>query len=197
MAAALIQINVKVTYRMNSCHRQREDNGMAGLGAGATRCDLPDSCAVAMGCSSGSSAVCVHLLMVHAEKSEICDQLEAIADSLPDRVDPLACLKLAGRLVPSVRQAHLFEEQVLFPLYEANGRRGQQEGTVSRLKAEHLQDECAAEDITEILMTTGHGRPIQNPEAFGFMLRAFFEAVRRHLASERALILPTCAIVET
>ena len=36
----------------------------------------------------------------------------------------------------------------------------------------------------------GHGGEISNPEALGFMLRAFFDTVRRHMAFEREHMFP-------
>ena len=32
---------------------------------------------------------------------------------------------------------------------------------------EHIEDECAAQDITDILLAVGHGKPVDNPEALG------------------------------
>ena len=81
------------------------------------------------------------------------------------------------------------EEELLFPLFEASAAAQQADATIGRLKSEHVYDECSAEEITEELLHIGHGHPIRNPEAFGFMLRAFFDPVRRHLAFERELLL--------
>lgn len=41
-----------------------------------------------------------------------------------------------------------------------------------------------------MLFEIGHGAAIANPEALGFMLRAFFDSVRRHIAFEREHVLP-------
>ena len=40
------------------------------------------------------------------------------------------------------------------------------------------------------LVCLGHGGAIDNPEALGFMLRAFFDTVRRHIAFEREYVFP-------
>jgi len=64
------------------------------------------------------------------------------------------------------------------------------EDIVARLKMEHLEDDCAAADLSEVLLAHGHGRPIENPEALGYMLRALFESMRRHIAFERDHVLP-------
>jgi hypothetical protein len=47
--------------------------------------------------------------------------------------------------------------------------------------------------LTEILLEIGHGGAVENPEALGFMLRAFFETIRRHVAFEREHVIPTIA----
>lgn len=133
---------------------------------------------------------CIDIGRVHAEKLRLCDALEAIADDLPWRVDRLQCLTIASSLVPLLRECHRFEEEVVFPAFAL--ARGQQD-VVARLKTEHLQDDCAAEDLTEALTAHGHGLPIENPEAFGYMLRALFESMRRHVAFERDHVLPAVA----
>jgi len=166
---------------------------MATKGRGEELSGCADICAVATVCSPGPEALCLHMSLVHAEKTDLCDHLESIADSLPHRVDRLECLRLAGRLAPLMRQAHRFEEELLFPAYQAAEIRSGSVETVRRLKAEHLSDECAAEEITEELLRIGHGGPISNPEALGFMLRAFFDTVRRHMAFEREHMFPVAA----
>jgi len=160
-------------------------------------CFRADECLVACVCKTGEQAPCVQLSLVYAEKIQLCDQLETIADSLPYRVDRLDCIRVASRLLPLLRESHRYEEEVLFPVFERHadvhpGRRS----TVLRLKSEHLYDEGAAEEICERLMWIGRGGEIDNPEALGFMLRAFFDTVRRHIAFEREFVLPE-AILES
>jgi hemerythrin-like domain-containing protein len=123
----------------------------------------------------------------HVQKLALCHILEGIADDLPSRVDRLQCLAVAADLLPLLRECHRFEEEVVFQVF---ARRTGEEDTVERLKLEHLEDESAAADLSEALLVHGHGRPIENPEAFGYMLRAFFESMRRHIAFERDHVLP-------
>jgi hemerythrin-like domain-containing protein len=120
--------------------------------------------------------------------------MEAIADTLPS-VDRLECLQLANQLVPLLREAHRYEEDEVFPVFERAGGLGlvARIASVRRLKAEHIEDECAAQDLTELLLEIGHGGPIANPEALGFMLRAFFDTLRRHIAFEREHVVPIVA----
>ncbi len=123
----------------------------------------------------------------HGEKLRVCGALEEIADALPDRIDRLMCVSVASTLLPMLRNIHRFEEELIFPAYAAATADPQ---CVERLKAEHVEDECFADELTEALMTIGHGAAVANPEALGFMLRGFFETIRRHVAFERDHILP-------
>lgn len=162
----------------------------AGTGS-ALICFCADECAVSCICQSGDQAPCVQLALVYAEKIQLCDQLEAIADSLPFRVDRMKCIQVASRLLPLLRESHRYEEEVLFPLFEQDiGAHPGRKATVLRLKTEHVYDEDAAEAITEQLMWIGRGGEVDNPEAMGFMLRAFFDTVRRHIAFEREHVFP-------
>ena len=120
--------------------------------------------------------------------------MEAIADALP-LVDRMQCLQLANQLVPLLREAHRYEEDEVFPVFERAGGLGLvgRIASVRRLKSEHIEDECAAQDLTELLLEIGHGGAIANAEALGFMLRAFFETLRRHIAFEREHVVPIVA----
>ncbi|MET0314485.1 MAG: hemerythrin domain-containing protein [Hansschlegelia sp.] len=153
----------------------------------ATGCANPARCPVGDACAPARFVPCIDMGRAHAQKLKLCDQLEAIADDLPSRVDRLQCLSVASSLVPLLRACHRFEEEIVFPVF-ARGKAGGE--IVERLVAEHLEDGCAAEDLSERLLAYGHGQPIENPEAFGYMLRALFESMRRHIAFERYNVLP-------
>jgi len=138
---------------------------------------------------------CRDIADAHRRKLDICDRIEAIADALPS-VDPVLCLQVANELVPLLREAHRYEEEEVFPIFEKSGGIAvtARLESVRRLKAEHVEDECAAQDLTEVLMEIGHGGLIANPEALGFMLRAFFDTLRRHIAFEREHVVPMTAM---
>ena len=123
----------------------------------------------------------------HREVLRLCDELEAIADTLPASIDQLRCLAAAESLMPLLRACHRFEEDSVFPAYL--GAVGQAE-VVARLRREHVEDYCAAQELTEVLREAGRGHPVANCEALGYMLRAFFGSVRRHVAFERDHVLP-------
>lgn len=125
--------------------------------------------------------------MRHLTKLQILDVMETIADALPGPVSRGACLWVAASLLPAIREAQAFEERVVYPAYARSGDRRE---SLRRLQAEHVEDEALAEDLTETLLSIGHGGGVSNPEALGFMMRAFFESVRRHVAFEREHVLP-------
>lgn len=132
--------------------------------------------------------------VAHAEMLRLCSLLEEVADSLPANIDSRRCLMLAEELEPLVRGVHRFEEEVLFPAY-ARILDAQERGhdSLDRLLAEHAEDECFAGEVAEALMLLGRQGTVDNPEAMGFMLRAFFEGQRRHIAFEREHVLPEVA----
>jgi len=132
----------------------------------------------------------------HREKLQLCDALEKIADGLPG-VDRLKCLGTANAIIPLLRDIHQYEETIIFPAYEAAISCGEANlASTRRLRAEHVEDEGFAAEVTEVLLAIGHGRTIENAEAVGFMLRGFFEGLRRHIAFEREHVLPKIGIVD-
>lgn len=148
-------------------------------------------CPVSVACADGSYQSCLEMSRAHSRKLALCDALERLADSLPLALDRLVVLNLASELVPLLRESHRHEEDAVFPAFEAGGANAiARANSIQRLKAEHVEDECAAQDLTDVLLAIGHGGAPENPEALGFMLRAFFETLRRHIAFEREHVLP-------
>ncbi len=139
--------------------------------------------------AQGENPIAV-LRKAHKEQLLLCDQLEEIADSLPDSVNRQKCIYAARALGPMVRVLHRFEEDVVFPLFAERLKEHEDiEATLNRLKFEHCEDECFAEELTEALHALGANRPDINIEATGYMLRGFFEAMRRHIAFESEHLL--------
>lgn len=122
----------------------------------------------------------------HRLQLALCDDLEAIADSLPSSIINHDCLFAAKCLVRLIRDVHAYEEETLFPaLRQVFQSSPEFQAAVDRLKFEHLTDECYADEIAEKLIYVGSGGRDVNMEALGYMLRGFFEALRRHVAFER------------
>ncbi len=141
--------------------------------------------------SKPSSAEVAKQLEFHLEKQDaLCNAIEEIADTLPDDIDPQRCLRLAMSVLPLVHAAHRFEEEILFDtLREVNGQDSQLDQIFERLHGEHFEDESFAEEISECLREIASGTQV-NFEKAGYMMRGFFEGLRRHIAFERDHLLP-------
>lgn len=121
----------------------------------------------------------------------LCQDLENIADSLPDNVNSQDCLHVARSIFPTVRKAHEFEENELFPMLRAHfGDDRELTEALNRLHFEHWEDESYAEELADSLMNFVTHRDRANPEALAYMLRGFFESLRRHIAFEQDHLCP-------
>ena len=127
----------------------------------------------------------VELKTAFDRQMRLCDQLEGLADLLPTQVDRQTCLHLARLIGPLLRHAHEAEALHLFPSVAAGHERGGE--VVENLRLEHVEDECFAEEVQYELLQMGEGRPVIAPEATGYMLRGFFEGIRRHIRYELEL----------
>jgi hemerythrin-like domain-containing protein len=148
------------------------------------------------------SVIVARIRQAHAEQLSLCDELEEIADSLPAGVNRQKCIYAAKALSPLIRGVHQYEETVLFPQLErpnasalacSDAAIGSLADTLARLKYEHFEDEWYAEELTEALLRLGSGAPV-NDEAVGYMLRGFFEGLRRHIAFEKSHLLQNYAL---
>ncbi len=121
----------------------------------------------------------------HGDVLMLCQQLEEIADSLPALVDRRLCHDVSELIVSLVADVHRYEETILFPWLEQHyPRKPVLHESLRRFRAEHLEDEGYAGEISEMLQRIALARSYQ-PETVGYMLRGFFEGVRRHVACER------------
>ncbi|MBW8446786.1 MAG: hemerythrin domain-containing protein [Arenimonas sp.] len=125
----------------------------------------------------------------HEEQLALCGELEEIADSLPANVNRQKCIYAAKSLGPLIKGVHHYEENILYPWLESSSQNLEHlRETLDRLKFEHFEDECFAEELTDALLKLGSGSAV-NMEAVGYMLRGFFEGIRRHIAFEREYLL--------
>ena len=130
------------------------------------------------------------LKRAHDAQLALCTALEEIADSLPANINRQKCIYAAKALIPLINGIHRYEEEALFPMLEVkrSGDRDMAEA-IARLKFEHVEDECFAEELTDTLGRLGIGDGTVNAEAAGYMLRGFFESIRRHIAFEQQFML--------
>ena len=116
-----------------------------------------------------------------------CDALEAIADALPDRVAPGQCERTVREVAVAVRQMHAHENDLLMPLL-MDAQRAELRKIAADLEQAHQVDGESLIEVDEVLSAYSLGQPILSPDATGYMLRAFFEGLRRHVGRERDLL---------
>lgn len=120
-------------------------------------------------------------------QAALCDQLEEIADSLPDRVSPSRCRAVADALVDTLRDVQAVEDLHVFRQIQARGSR-RYEDLVEKLRLQQVADLCLAEEVQQELVSLAEGRPSMPPEAVGYMLRGFFDGLRRNMTHAQELL---------
>lgn len=130
------------------------------------------------------------------EREMLCDQLEAIADSLPNCVDRGTVLSATRFLRHKVPAYHRDERDCLFPMLQRRAPRsfGMNQIAVMMLSCQ-VDDEDYAVELADMLETVVVQQPVRNADATGYMLRGFFHSYRRYLAWQRLTILPLAAHV--
>lgn len=136
-------------------------------------------------------AIISELMKHHERQLKLCERLEGLADSLPYDVNKQECLSISWEIYPVVKAAHDFEEKTLFPLLsEREHDNTEIAHSLERLKFEHWEDESSAEDISLSLRQMVSAPEETNVEKMSYMLRGFFEGMRRHIAFETDHLLP-------
>ncbi len=135
-----------------------------------------------------SNSPLVALERQHCALLHICDELEIAANDLPDRLEPARCTKLARATLTTLADAHAGEEMFLFPVLAAAASLDLAP-VACRLREEHETDQAAAEELEDALLSFAAGQPFLSTDAMGYLLRSFFEGVRRHVRSEQDLVL--------
>jgi len=141
------------------------------------------------------SATEIRLKLDRHFKSQLglCALLEDIADSLPHNVSRNNCMLAAQNIQPIVQAAHTFEEQYLFPRLLKDGHTQEElEPVLARLHAEHCEDESYGDEIVDALEELTSDQ-LANIDKLSYMLRGFFEGLRRHIAFEQEHLLPLLA----
>ena len=147
-------------------------------------------------CNCGTSLDCAGPIVREMQEhlfvqSQLCDQLEEIADALPETTDHQRLLVIARSILPTVKTAHRFEEDRIFPHIQMEARdKDSLNLSLERLQYEHWEDESFAEELTDGLIRFVTECDEPSAITLGYMLRGFFEGLRRHIAFEAEHILP-------
>jgi hemerythrin-like domain-containing protein len=127
----------------------------------------------------------------HALQRELCDLLEAIADSLPHDFDRELAMTAVSILERSVPSHMAIEEQALFPrLRERVPLDDPLRRALECLEEEHERDGMMLFEMIDSLKCAIEELQISNPDMLGYQLRGFFESQRRHIAWEDRVVLP-------
>lgn len=110
----------------------------------------------------------------------LCEGLETLADALPGRIDAALCNRLIEQLEPALKKLQAAERDLLFPLLFASGPEA-----VERRETAHAIDAAAAAEVADALRALMRGEARPSPDALGYLLRSFFDSMRRHVATER------------
>jgi hypothetical protein len=125
------------------------------------------------------------------EKIDACGQLEQIANSLPNHVDIDQCAKLFEQLPDLLGLCDDINQRVIFPLLLRHQSHSYfTHSTAERLVDERLMNQVYALEVSELLAQLAKAESIQNVEASGYLLRSFFETVRRSCAFDLEYIIP-------
>ncbi len=132
-----------------------------------------------------------YLSYEHVIEERLCDLLEAIADALPDSVSPV-CAKTAVDYLQSRFPGHIgMENQIVIPVLKRVKSVGPSLGRgIKQALQEHAADEDAAAELAEALTAFTGSREAGDANALGYMLRGFFEQLRRHIVWEETLLYP-------
>ncbi len=127
----------------------------------------------------------------HSAEMCLCDLLEQLADALPEPLDTEITPAGITTLRNCIRRHIILEENYLYPVLVKRAKPDEfNKDLLALIAREHASDEShaheAADEMEEAL-SRGH---VPKPEMLGYMLRCYFEARRRHIAWENAIILP-------
>jgi hypothetical protein len=129
-----------------------------------------------------------HFEALLSSHDRLCDDLEALADSLPDHIDTSAAMALAHDLHPVLRSCHDHEETFVFPALL--GCVPEFQPTLLRLRAEHFEDEDQAIVVADAVTAYVRNRGRADADPLGYLMRGLFQPVRRHAAFDRHVTLP-------
>ncbi|MFM7083417.1 MAG: hemerythrin domain-containing protein [Hyphomicrobium sp.] len=128
----------------------------------------------------------------HELQRELCNVLEALADDLPSSFDKDLANVALSILESSLERHMKFEDEALFPLLrKCLTDTDPIHAALECLEEEHERDGANLYEITEALRSAIEDNSIKNAEMLGYILRGYFESLRRHVAWEDKVIVPT------
>lgn len=125
-----------------------------------------------------------------SDQRKLCDDMELIANQLPDDVDVDLYERIYEKLRHNLPIYHENEEA----LFEYTGRHESPLVEVTPIlrcvRLEHATHNCFADEIYEFLDVLSAGSSVREPSTIGYMLRSCFHSIRRHLTWEDLTLMP-------
>lgn len=129
----------------------------------------------------------------HRMVRDLCMELETIADRLPQLPLPGEVAAIAAALRAGV-PAHCRHEEAEFRYHMARRRNPPRELVIAveRLASEHTDNEPLGHELADALEAAMFSAGETNTNALGYLIRLYFETMRRHLMWEEFVI--TCLL---
>ncbi len=116
----------------------------------------------------------------------LCDQLEAIADALPQSPGAAESARIAAQIEALVElPAELLEPRLAIPDPARDSGTTLADSLLAQVQAMRAARVGQAQDILDAL----DGDPSRQPDLLGYMLRCFFESCRHLIMIERLTLL--------
>lgn len=125
------------------------------------------------------------LLDDHAIQRLLCDELEAMADSLPMLPSLCAVRRLCDKILWITTTHFARAERIFSALPPGHGPTPTE---IATLRQMHQLDEMHAQDLVAELWSHAAGRPNGGVGQLGYMLRCFFDGGRRAIALKESWI---------
>jgi hypothetical protein len=141
-------------------------------------------------CPAIENPLTTYTRLLH-EQIELASELEKIADALPDSFDQHRCCELADRIPAVFNVTVSVSQEFLHPVLLARcDGQSFSEATVERLRSERLMDQGYAMEVNGLLLMLAGPKQAADMNAAGYMLRGFFENLRRACAFELEFVVP-------
>lgn len=129
----------------------------------------------------------VGLVSDHAAFDRLCDRLEQHADRLPERPSPREADALRAELRVALGRHVVREERLFARLFAVSLAQPLCHALLDHVTARHSTCLAQAEEIVAALNPEGGATPCA--EAFGYLLRGFFQGFRQAMAFEELTLL--------
>lgn len=116
--------------------------------------------------------------------------MELVADQLPDMVNETLCNQIYSALRFELPILHRNEEALYEIICQRDRRDAGMVEIVEKIRHEHTVHECYADEFSDTLSILRPSEGVHWPDAMGYMLRGYFETMRRHLDWEELTLIP-------